>query len=87
MDLFVEQTFLMNLIVLSLTYIFSNMEGEKRYIWRTVAALTGAVASAGILVIFSYPFFVVLSDLCGNPCVDHFRCACPYAAEKSERVK
>ena len=26
-------------------------------------------------------------DLCGNPCVDHFRCACPYAAEKSERVK
>lgn len=62
-DLFVEQTFLMNLIVLSLTYIFSNMEGEKRYIRRTVAALTGAVASAGILVIFSYPFFVVLSAI------------------------
>ena len=62
-DLFVEQTFLMNLIVLSLTYIFSNMEGEKRYIWRTVAALAGAVASAGILVIFSYPFFVVLSAI------------------------
>lgn len=62
-DLFVEQTFLMNLIVLSLTYVFCNMEGEKRYIWRMVAALTGAVASAGILVKFSYPFFVLLSAI------------------------
>lgn len=62
-DLFVEQTFLMNLIVLSLTYVFCNMEGEKRYIWRMVAALTGAVASAGILVIFSYPFFALLSAI------------------------
>ena len=81
-DLFVEQTFLMNLIVLSLTYIFSNMEGEKRYIWRTVAALTGAVASAGILVIFSYPFFVVLSAIFVIPLM--IRCA--FGRQKLHRI-
>lgn len=81
-DLFIEQTFLMNLIVLSLTYIFSNMEGEKRYIWRTVAALTGAVASAGILVIFSYPFFVVLSAIFVIPLM--IRCA--FGRQKLHRI-
>ena len=26
-------------------------------------------------------------DLCGNPCADHFRGACPYAAEKPAGIK
>lgn len=63
MDLFVEQNFLMNLIVLSLVHIFSNFNGTKHYLRRIAAAMIGSVASACCLIAFSYAAFVVLTAL------------------------
>lgn len=61
MDLFVEQNFLMNLIVLSLTHILCDINGARRCVRRCLAALLGAVCSAGILVIASFFTYVVVT--------------------------
>lgn len=49
-DLFVEQNFLMNLIVLSLTHTFCRIPVSFRYLRMFLSALCGAVASALFLL-------------------------------------
>ena len=63
MDLFVEQNFLMNLIVLSLTQIFCNPNGKKNYIRMILAAFLGAVLSVCVLVIGSFYVYVAVAAI------------------------
>lgn len=63
MDLFIEQNFLMNLIVLSLTHTFSGSNEKKHYIRRIASAVFGAVMSAVIVVCFNYMAFVVMTAI------------------------
>ena len=60
MDLFVEQNFLMNLIVLSLTQIFCNLNGKKKNVRMILAAFLGAVLSVCVLVIGSFYVYVAV---------------------------
>ena len=59
MDLFMEQNFLMNLIVLFLTQLFCNRYAPKRYAWRILAALLGAAGGTVVLVFTSFMLYVV----------------------------
>ncbi len=59
MDLFVEQNFLMNLIVLSLTQLFCNCYAPKRYAWRILAAALGAAGGTIVLVFTFFTLYVV----------------------------
>lgn len=63
MDLFIEQNFLMNLIVLSLTQIFCDSVGPKHYIRRIISAISGTLASTAILLCLNYVAFVIFTAL------------------------
>ena len=58
-----EQNFLMNLIVLSLTQIFCNPNGKKNYIRMILASFIGAWVSVCALVIGSFYVYVAVTAI------------------------
>ena len=76
MDLFVEQNFLMNLIVLSLTQIFCNPNGKKKNVRMILAAFLGAVLSVCVLVIGSFYVYVAVMAIILVPCKLAVHCDC-----------
>lgn len=84
MDLFVEQNFLMNLIVLSLTQLFCNRYAPRHYGRKILAALLGAAGGAFALIRTSFAVYVVMTALLfvplmiwiafGRQCLRRFVC-------------
>ena len=66
-DLFLEQNFLMNLIVLSLTQLFCNRYASKCYTRRILAALLGAAGGTLTLMFTSFVVYVVSMALAFVP--------------------